>query len=108
MRGLQAFSLGSGETGGGLSLPIWIRYMQTALQGVPVTPITEPPPGVTRSGGDWAYEEYAGGRGINRIGVSTYGSSSGGEDAEAEQGESPSEAGGSVVPSAEADIFRSN
>lgn len=101
-------NLGSGETGGGLSLPIWIRYMQTALQGVPVTPITEPPPGVTRSGGDWAYEEYAGGRGINRIGVSTYGRGSGGEDAEAEQGESPSEAGGSVVPSAEADIFRSN
>jgi penicillin-binding protein 1A len=26
-----------GETGGSLSLPIWIGYMQTALQGVPVT-----------------------------------------------------------------------
>jgi penicillin-binding protein 1A len=29
--------LGDRETGGGLSLPIWISFMETALKGVPVT-----------------------------------------------------------------------
>ena len=33
------------ETGGGLSLPIWIRFMQTALKGVPEME-TPPPEGV--------------------------------------------------------------
>ncbi|MDO9393732.1 MAG: penicillin-binding protein 1A [Methylotenera sp.] len=28
-------SLGKGETGGGAALPIWIKYMETALKGVP-------------------------------------------------------------------------
>lgn len=51
-------NLGSRETGGGLSLPIWISYMQQALKGVPVM---EPnvPPGLVRIGGEWAYEEFA-------------------------------------------------
>ena len=66
-------NLGDRETGGGLSLPIWINFMRTALQGVPVTPISTMPPGVTRAGGDLAYEEYAGGRGVARIGISTWG-----------------------------------
>ncbi len=30
-------NLGSSETGGGLSLPIWINFMCEALRGVPVT-----------------------------------------------------------------------
>ena len=64
-------NLGDGETGGGLSLPIWIDYMRTALKDVPVNEIhVKPPLGVVRSNGDWAYEEFAGGRGISRIGVS--------------------------------------
>lgn len=50
-------NLGSRETGGGLSLPIWINFMERALQGVPVAEIS-PPEGVLQSGGgDWAYEE---------------------------------------------------
>lgn len=65
-------NLGDGETGGGLSLPVWIQYMQTALKGVPVTDLLrKPPEGLVRQG-DWAYDEYAGGRGISRIGVSNY------------------------------------
>ena len=101
-------NLGYGETGGGLSLPIWIRYMKTALQDVPVTPINVPPPGVTRSGGDWVYEEFAGGRGINRIGVSTYGGGSGGDpDAESPEEES-TEAGGGSAQSGAVDVFGGN
>lgn len=51
-------NLGSRETGGGLSLPVWISFMDRALKGVPVT---EPkvPAGVVNVGGDWFYEEYA-------------------------------------------------
>ena len=51
-------NLGSRETGGGLSLPVWISFMDRALKGVP---ITEPkvPAGVVNVGGDWFYEEYA-------------------------------------------------
>ena len=60
-------NLGSRETGGGLSLPIWINFMQTALKGVPVSEPT-PPEGVVRIGGDWYYEEYARGGGISNLG----------------------------------------
>ena len=31
-------SLGEGESGGGLALPMWIDYMAGALKGVPVRP----------------------------------------------------------------------
>jgi penicillin-binding protein 1A len=45
-------SLGDRETGGGLALPMWIRYMKTALNGVPEA--TRPvPAGVTQQDGDW-------------------------------------------------------
>ena len=60
-------SLGSSETGGGLSLPIWISYMQQALQGVPVATL-EPPEGISRSTGDWTYNEFAG-AGIRSLGL---------------------------------------
>ncbi|MFM6992125.1 MAG: penicillin-binding protein 1A, partial [Rhodoferax sp.] len=42
-------ALGDRETGGGLSLPVWISYMETALRGVPVTELTAPE-GVVNSG----------------------------------------------------------
>ncbi len=63
-------SLGStgAETGGGLSLPIWISYMQHALQGVPVATL-EPPEGVNRTSGDWMYNEFAG-AGVRSLGMS--------------------------------------
>ena len=64
-------NLGSRETGGGLSLPIWINFMQTALKNVPVAELT-PPQGVVKVGGDWYYEEYARGEGISNLGGAGY------------------------------------
>jgi penicillin-binding protein 1A len=60
--------LGDRETGGGLSLPIWISFMETAIKGVPVT---EPaaPPGVMNVGGEWYYDDYGPGRGVASLGV---------------------------------------
>ena len=61
-------SLGDRETGGGLSLPVWVDFMQTALKGVPVM---EPsaPEGVVNVGGEWYYEEYARGAGVSSLDV---------------------------------------
>jgi len=61
-------SLGVRETGGGLSLPVWINFMETALKGVPVM---EPsaPEGVVNVGGEWYYEEYARGGGVASVGM---------------------------------------
>jgi penicillin-binding protein 1A len=60
-------SLGDRETGGSLSLPVWINFMETALKGVPVM---EPsaPEGVVNVGGEWYYEEYAHGAGVANLG----------------------------------------
>ncbi|RYF65764.1 MAG: penicillin-binding protein, partial [Comamonadaceae bacterium] len=60
--------LGSRETGGGLSLPVWISYMQTALKGVPVAEL-KPPPGVVNVGGEWYYDDYTPGRAVSTLGV---------------------------------------
>ncbi len=64
--------LGDRETGGGLSLPVWISFMETALRGIPVS---EPPvpEGLVNVGGDWMYEEYARGGGISTLGTGTNG-----------------------------------
>ena len=59
-------NLGARETGGGLSLPIWINFMQSALKDVPVAQLT-PPEGVTNVGGEWYYEENARGGGISHL-----------------------------------------
>ncbi len=66
--------LGDRETGGGLSLPVWISFMETALRGVP---ISEPsvPEGLVNVGGDWLYEEYAKGGGISTLGTGNESSS---------------------------------
>ena len=63
----QPKSLGTRETGGGLSLPVWINFMESALKGVP---IVEPaaPPGVVNVGGEWYYEEFARGGGVSNLG----------------------------------------
>ncbi len=58
--------LGDKETGGGLALPVWIDYMQTALRGVPVSEIPAPE-GVLNIGGDWYYEEYTAGTGVRAL-----------------------------------------
>jgi len=59
-------NLGNRETGGGLALPIWIDFMQTALKGVPVAELSAPA-GVTRVGDDWIYDEYTQGGGIANL-----------------------------------------
>src|SRR5258708_37689583 len=61
-------NLGSRETGGGLSLPIWIGFMQHALKGVPVAEMPVPP-GVVNMGGEWYYEENARNGGGRRLGM---------------------------------------
>ena len=60
--------LGDRETGGGLSLPVWISYMQHALQNVPVVEPT-PPAGVSHDSGDWAYTEFSRGGGVSSLGL---------------------------------------
>lgn len=60
--------LGDRETGGGLSLPIWIQFMEHALKNVPVLePVA--PEGVINSGGEWFYDEFVKGGGINSLGM---------------------------------------
>ena len=60
--------LGDRETGGGLSLPIWISYMEHALKGVAVGE-PEPPEGVIYAGGEWYYDEYALSAGVRSLGL---------------------------------------
>lgn len=64
----QPRNLGNRETGGGLALPIWMGYMQTALKGVPVVERTMPA-GVTQVANDYIYEEYASGNGVRFLGL---------------------------------------
>jgi penicillin-binding protein 1A len=61
--------LGDRETGGGLSLPVWISFMETALKNVPVT---EPsaPEGVVHIGGEWYYDEFTKGAGVSAVTIS--------------------------------------
>ncbi len=61
-------NLGARETGGGLSLPVWISFMERALVGVP---IVEPvvPDGVTNVGGEWFYTEYGRSTGVSSLGL---------------------------------------
>jgi penicillin-binding protein 1A len=59
--------LGDRETGGGLSLPVWINFMQTALRQVPVAEYTVPE-GLVQVGNEWAYEEFARG-GVTSLGL---------------------------------------
>jgi len=61
-------NLGSRETGGGLSLPVWISFMQKALKGVPVAELPVPP-GVVNVGGEWFYDEYARNAGVASVGL---------------------------------------
>jgi penicillin-binding protein 1A len=60
--------LGDRETGGGLSLPVWISFMETALKNVPVM---EPaaPEGVVHVGGEWFYDEFTKGSGVSSLGM---------------------------------------
>ncbi|MBZ5794066.1 penicillin-binding protein 1A [Burkholderia contaminans] len=62
-------SLGDRETGGGLSLPVWIDYMGAALKGVPEFKPTVPD-GVESLGGELYFTEFAPGHGfVSTVGV---------------------------------------
>ncbi len=67
----QPKSLGRNQTGGQVSLPIWIEYMGHALKGVPAAERVAPPgvvsvkletdpaaPEGARGGSDWFYQEF--------------------------------------------------
>ena len=60
--------LGDRETGGGLSLPVWITYMQHALKNVPVSGMAIPA-GVVFEGNDWFYQEFTHSSGITSLGI---------------------------------------
>ncbi len=62
-------NLGSRETGGGLSLPIWIDYMSVALKNQAVVEY-KPPTGLVQVGSQWYYEEFGPGRGVQGLGLS--------------------------------------
>lgn len=60
-------SLGEGESGGGLALPIWLDYMAVALKGVPVaTPAV--PAGLVDIDGSWRYDDWADGGHVRLLG----------------------------------------
>ena len=62
----QPRKLGDRETGGGLSLPVWIEYMGFALRNVAVS---EPsaPEGIVRINNEWYYDEYSGKDGVREL-----------------------------------------
>ena len=60
--------LGDNETGGGLSLPIWVDYMRYALAGVPVQEYAVPE-GLVNTGDEWFYEEFTRGTGVGSVGL---------------------------------------
>ena len=62
----QPKKLGDKETGGGLSLPVWISFMESALKKVPVM---EPdvPEGIIHVGGEWYYDEFSKNAGVTGV-----------------------------------------
>jgi penicillin-binding protein 1A len=63
-------SLGSRESGGGLSLPVWMEALRPALRSLPVRePVV--PGGLVRAGGEWRYAEWADGSPVSSIGLDT-------------------------------------
>ncbi len=65
----QPRSLGSGETGGGVSLPIWLDYMRVALKDQPQTPPGPMPDGLSKIDGDYYFAEFPPGQAIARVGL---------------------------------------
>ncbi|WP_322088068.1 penicillin-binding protein 1A [Burkholderia sp. BCC1999] len=62
-------SLGDRETGGGLSLPVWIEYMGAALKGVPEYKPTVPE-GVESLGSELYFTDFTPGHGfVSTVGV---------------------------------------
>jgi penicillin-binding protein 1A len=61
-------SLGEKETGGGLALPIWINFMRSAMRTEPVE-VRTMPEGVIKVKGDYYFDNYPPGTGIERVDV---------------------------------------
>lgn len=61
--------LGNRESGGALALPIWIRYMETALRGVPIASYAQPA-GIVIENGEPVYSNFANGSGVRSLGLS--------------------------------------
>ncbi|MGE4123789.1 MAG: penicillin-binding protein 1A [Pusillimonas sp.] len=62
-------SLGSRETGGGASLPIWLDYMRFALKDEPIAQPGAMPDGLLREGGEFYFAEFPPGRAVARVGL---------------------------------------
>ncbi|MFX1673476.1 penicillin-binding protein 1A [Paraburkholderia sp. A2WS-5] len=63
-------SLGDKETGGGLALPVWIEYMQKALNGVPEYKMPMPD-GIVTLGDELYYADATPGHGfVSTVGIS--------------------------------------
>jgi penicillin-binding protein 1A len=60
--------LGDRETGGGLSLPVWIEFMTHALRKLPPQEMAVPD-GVMQRGSDWVYDEYGAGAAVTSVGL---------------------------------------
>jgi penicillin-binding protein 1A len=60
--------LGDSESGGGLSLPIWMDFMAQALKGVPVHEAVAPD-GVVRINGEWFFEENTPANAVMSLGL---------------------------------------
>ena len=58
--------LGDRETGGGLSLPVWIQFMETAARNLS-NRVSAPPADLLQVYGDWIYPEFAGENGISSL-----------------------------------------
>ena len=63
-------NLGARETGGGLSLPIWLDFMKVALSQEPVLEYPVPP-GVIQIGGEWYFEEFGPSTSMRSLGMNT-------------------------------------
>ncbi|AEC21392.1 penicillin-binding protein [Pusillimonas sp. T7-7] len=62
-------SLGSSETGGGASLPIWLDYMRVALKDQPETPPGPMPSGLSKIDGEYYFDEFPPGQAVARVGL---------------------------------------
>lgn len=65
----QPATLGSRETGGGAALPIWMGYMQKALERFPEEQRQPPPSGLMVDGEAMFFAEYPPEEAISRVGL---------------------------------------
>ena len=64
----QPKSLGSRETGGGASLPVWLGYMQNALKDFPEQKRGPPPEGLVIEGGNMYFKEFPPSEAVKSLG----------------------------------------